>query len=144
MQRMDERPTSGKPPGHRIDQAGRLRSRPQDAFENLEREIQKEKAEALGRAGERLERALRELGERAAAIRALEAEQGEAWDDADPRGQVGAAIAEFDRFRRRAVEYYQHLIIQREAVGFRRHADVERLYRLPDPWPGPGARGGRP
>ncbi len=128
----------------RVAQAGRIGSRPQEAFENLEREIQKEKAEALGRAGERLDRALRELGDRAAAIRALESQPGDGQADPDRRAHVGAAIAEFNRLRRRAVEYYQHLIIQREAVGFRRHADVERLYRVPEPWPGRGADGGRP
>jgi hypothetical protein len=141
---MTNGPKTNATNGARVDQAGRIGSRPQEAFENLEREIQKEKAEALGRAGERLERTLRELRERAAIIRALEAQPADGRDDPDRRAEVGGAIAEVNRLRRRAVEYSQHLIIQREAVGFRRHADVERLYRVPDPWPGAGPRGGRP
>jgi hypothetical protein len=128
--------------GTGVDPPGRMRPRAPEAFEALEREIQKEKAEALGRAGERLERVLGELRERAAGIRALEAGSPPAGDEGGRRAAVGAAIAEFNRVRRRAAEYYQHLIIQREAVGFRRHLDVERLYRVPDPWPEPGARGG--
>ncbi len=33
----------------------------------------------------------------------------------------------------KADAFHHHLIIQREAVGFRDHKDVERLYRIPDP-----------
>lgn len=70
-----------------------------DKYEKLEAEIKREKADALRRAGKRLEEALVRLADLRETIEALSG----------------------------------NLIIQREAVGFYDHRDVERLYRVPDP-----------
>jgi hypothetical protein len=78
-----------------------------EGFERLEQEIVKEKAAALGRAGERLEAA---LDEAAALGRALDAET-------DPG--------------RRAAQARTMLLIQREAIGLRRHRVVDQQFLEP-------------
>ncbi len=103
-----------------------------DALEKIDSEIRKEKAEALGRAGERLERAIRDLemaGRELMQIWAsipscqqqeahLEAGMQEKWD-------------QYFRLARHVQILRHHLIIQREAVGLRRHEDVDWQYPLP-------------
>ena len=90
----------------------------QDGFERLETEILGEQASALGRIGRRLEAGLAELerlrSELAAARR--------------------AAPALYERYQavwRETRLQLWYLIVQREALGFRRNADLERVYRLP-------------
>ncbi len=109
------------------------------AFETVESEIRGEKAEALGRAGERLERALQELLAFRQEFIGLLAPAPESV--ADGKGQSAA------EFERKAAEYtrlcdqsraFRHaLIIQREAVGLWGHEDVDRQYPLPGPLPLP-------
>ncbi|MFO7181474.1 MAG: hypothetical protein DIU78_022410 [Pseudomonadota bacterium] len=84
----------------------------------LEQEILKEIAEALGRSGERLERAI-------ASYCAIAAEAGA---DPDPvqRRRLDAERREIRRAR-------EALIIQREALGARTHDAVDRHYPLPFP-----------
>ncbi|SJZ84710.1 DUF6665 family protein [Consotaella salsifontis] len=74
---------------------------------DLEAEILSEKASALGRAGQKVERAL-------AALR-------EAAPDAEERPALLRAAAH-------AVHHY---FIQREICGFRRHGDIIREYAIP-------------
>jgi hypothetical protein len=79
-----------------------------DSLGLLDHEIMAEKAAALGRAGERVERALAELN----------THEG----DADARTRLLKAAAE-------AVYAY---FIQRELCGMRRHQDVIREYQIPN------------
>lgn len=106
----------------------------------VESEIRKEKAEALGKAGERLERALQELRTfQEDFLRLMAADSS-----ASPEGGAAMAMA----IQRKAAEYAalheqaRHLrlalIIQREAVGLWRHEDVDRQYPLPGPLAVPG------
>jgi hypothetical protein len=89
-------------------------------FERLEREIVREKAATLGRAGERLQAALALVDELA---RALEAEP-------DPARRP-TRRAEYEAARRQAAIARQVLIIQREAIGLRHHRDVDRQFPEP-------------
>jgi len=89
------------------------------------REIVKEKAVTLGRAGERLEVALAEVAAVARAWRAA--------GDAAERQRLTAA---YDRAWRAADTARQTLLIQREAVGLRHHRDVEQQFPRPPRRPG--------
>jgi hypothetical protein len=88
----------------------------QNGFTQLELELRKAMAEALGRAGERLERAIREY-------RAVEGELNGANDDV-ARARLGEA-------RSQVLKAHEWLIIQREAIGLRRHDVVDEHYALP-------------
>jgi hypothetical protein len=89
-----------------------------EGFGRVEKEIQAEKAAALGRAGERLEAALTEL-------RALEASMGGVPDE-----RMRAA---YRAARERARTARLHLLIQREAVGLRSHRVVDQQFPEPVP-----------
>ncbi len=109
-----------------------------EGLASVQAEIEKEKAEALGRAGERLEGALRALRLVRDEVEALESGRA---TPADPVASGEAARrrrAEHAAQRRQARQFHYFLIVQREAMGFRRHGDVDRLYPLPDPLGGPG------
>jgi hypothetical protein len=105
------------------------------AFEQVESEIRKEKAETLGRAGERLEQALLEIEGIRREILAL-AEKGLAPTN-DEREQfrleMHERLTEHTRLCEEAKWLRHTLIIQREAVGLWRHEDVDRQYPLPRP-----------
>lgn len=88
----------------------------------VEAEIVAEKAATLGRAGERLERALLE-------VHALAARHAAAGSDAE-RAQLAAA---YEAARARAAAARLTLVIQREAVGLRHHRDVDRQFPEPPP-----------
>ena len=92
-----------------------------EGFGRVEKEIQAEKAAALGRAGERLEAALAEL-------RALEASM-----EGTPDERMRAA---YRTARARARTARLHLLIQREAVGLRSHRVVDQQFPepVPPPW----------
>jgi hypothetical protein len=96
-----------------------MTSRRGEGLRRIEREIVGEKAAALGRAGERLEQLLSDAGE--AAMRVLDATEG----DRPRRAQEYAAI------RARALEARLALLIQREALGLRRHATVDQQFPEP-------------
>ena len=87
-------------------------------------DIMKEKAEALGRAGARLEENLQRIKNLEQRIDMLEREGRGAQE-------VNALIREFNRARQMAVQYLHYLIIQREALGFRRHANITGMYQIP-------------
>ena len=91
-----------------------------EAHERVKEEIVREKAAALGRAGERLEAALAELSAVAAAWRA-------AADDAT-RAELGR---EYDRVWRAADAARLALLIQREAVGLRDQRVVDQQFPRP-------------
>ena len=91
-----------------------------EGLRRVEREIASEKAAALGRAGERLERVLGEA--RDAATRLLAAQDH---DDRALRAQEYATV------RERVLEARLALLIQREALGLRRHATVDQCYPEP-------------
>jgi hypothetical protein len=91
-----------------------------EGLERLQREIVGEKAAALGRAGERLEEALAEERRLAAALAA-------ARDTAD----VERLAHDHAAARKRTHHARLALIVQREALGLRHHADVDRQF--PDP-----------
>jgi hypothetical protein len=100
-------------------------NRRETAHQRIEQEILKEKSEALGRAGERLELLLAEL-------RAVDS----ALDAVDGSGSADT-VAELERrhatLRDRALEARRYLMIQREAIGFRRHSVVTELFPVPPP-----------
>jgi hypothetical protein len=89
-------------------------------FARVEQEVAREKAAALGRAGERLEAA---LAETAALARAL-AEAG----DGDTRARLAD---EYEAARRRAQTARTALLIQREALGLRQHRVVDQHFPEP-------------
>ena len=89
-----------------------------------ELDIMKEKAEALGRVGGRLDESLRRIKFLEWRITMLE--QG----DKDTRA-MNTLVREFNQVRQRALQFLHYLIIQREAIGFRRHANVRRMYQIP-------------
>lgn len=104
-----------------------------EEYERLQAEIQREKAEALGRAGERLEEALRKLAGLRNTIEALGGElKGASWERETLVQGIRYLTHEYNALREKAILYHRYLIIQREAVGFYDHRDVYRLYRIPD------------
>jgi hypothetical protein len=105
------------------------------AYEQVESEIRKEKAEALGRTGERLERTLLEIGEIRRAIHALAGlvPHAAGMDDDRTAAEMEGKLAEHARLCEAARQLRLSLIIQREAVGLWRHEDVDRTYPPPPP-----------
>ena len=93
-----------------------------EGHRRIEKEIAGEKAAALGRAGERLEQALQDA--RDAATRLLAA--------ADPAERQRRAD-EYTSARRRALDARLALLIQREALGLRRHTTVDQQFPEPPP-----------
>lgn len=99
-------------------------ARSREGLERLEKEIVAEKAAALGRAGERLERALAEAHDLGAAARRA----------ADPETRA-RALREYATARARAQRARMALVIQREALGLRHHAVVDQQFPEPPPQP---------
>jgi hypothetical protein len=95
-------------------------SRTGESLRRTEAEIAAEKAATLGRAGERLEEALRVA--RAALARL---------DAADRADEGRQRLAEYERARARAAQERLILIIQREAVGLRQHRVVDQQFPEP-------------
>jgi hypothetical protein len=94
-----------------------------ESFRRLEAEIAGEKAAALGRAGERLEAALRDV--------AGWVQRVEAAPDAEARSAMATG---YEAARARALEARLTLLIQREALGLRRHAVVDQQFPEPPPF----------
>lgn len=92
----------------------------EEAFQRTEKEIVAEKAATLGRAGERLEAALR-----------LAAELYEAMRDAPDDDARERAREQYRQGRTRALEARRILIIQREAIGLRNHRLVDQQFPEP-------------
>jgi hypothetical protein len=102
-------------------------------FEEVESEIRKEKAEALGRVGERLERTLLEIEAFRREILSLAetVPHGTVGDGDRTTGEIDKRLAEHARLCEEAGQLRFSLIIQREAVGLWRHEDVDRQYPMP-------------
>ena len=98
-----------------------MRSR-DETHRRIQAEIAAEKAAALGRAGEQLEAALHEVDACARRLRSA----------LDPNERANHAEA-YQHARARALQARLRLVIQREALGLRRHAVV-------DPEPPPAAQ----
>ena len=90
-----------------------------EGLRRVEQEIAGEKAAALGRAGERLDEVLAEARE--AASKLLEAGPNE----------HAARAREYAAIRARALAARLALLIQREALGLRRHATVDQQFPEP-------------
>jgi hypothetical protein len=89
------------------------------AYEAVQRALQKERAAALGRIGRALEARLTRLGD----LRAR-------WDAAAPDERRALARA-YAECRAEARRYRWYLEVQREAVGLRHHHDLDRAYPIP-------------
>jgi len=115
--------------GYESEYLDRLRARVdvEQALEDLETEIIRETAAALGRAAEKVDYAMLRLE---LANRDLER--------AANRAEWLRAVARFNTIREEALEARHELIVHREVVGFRRDAGaVEALYPIPAairPW----------
>jgi hypothetical protein len=98
----------------------------------LEREIASEIASSLGRAGSKLELAI----ERALAARV-------ALESASPGSAEQRVLLErYATERGEAERRLRDLMIQREAIGLRRHTDLRERYVIPAPWSSePGGAG---
>jgi hypothetical protein len=94
--------------------------RTEETHERVKEEILREKAAALGRAGERLEAALAEV-----------AEVGAAWCAASDAGARERLGVDYDRAWRAADAARLALLIQREAVGLRDQRVVDQQYPRP-------------
>jgi hypothetical protein len=91
-----------------------------EGLRRTDEEIAQEKAAALGRAGERLEAALDETRNVAAKLLAAR--------DATERERLAG---EYGTARARALDARMALVIQREALGLRRHATVDQQFPEP-------------
>lgn len=87
----------------------------------LEQEIASEIAYSLGRAGSKLEAALQQAQTTLSALQTASPNTAE-------RRQL---TARFQEERTLAQRRLRDLMIQREALGFRRHHDLLRLYPIP-------------
>jgi len=94
----------------------RTMNRKHQAYQRTERDLHAERAAALGRASRELEAA---LGEYASAEASCAADPSPA-----PLARRRAALAH-------AGERLWYLVVQREAVGLRRHEDLFELLRVP-------------
>lgn len=105
------------------------------SFETVGAEIRKEKADSLGRAGERLERALQELRAVRQELFDLLAAAPESLCDGKGRfsGEFEWKVTEYARLCERTKALRHALILQREAVGIWSHEEVDRQYPLPGP-----------
>ena len=101
-----------------------LRSERAERFARIEEEVAREKAAALGRAGERLEAALAEVAELARAFAGA--------GDAPTRERLAG---EYEGARRQALAARTALLIQREALGLRQHRAVDQHFPEPPPRP---------
>ena len=91
-----------------------------ETYRRIEDEIRREKAASLGRAGERLDEALRET-ERL----------GRELDAARQPAERARLFAAYEEARARANSARYALLIQREAIGLRNHRVVDQLFPEP-------------
>ncbi len=96
------------------------------AQEELEKEIIREMAAALGRAGEKVDYALLRLELAGKALAAATAST--AVTDPEERARL---VAAFNALRAEAIDARLELRIHREAVGIRRNDDLDREYPIP-------------
>ena len=111
-----------KDTGYESPYLDRLRARldPCEAFLQLEKEIVREMAQALGRTEDRLNYALLRVELAARDV-----------DAATDERERAARIRSFNALRDEALEARQWLLIHREAIGIRRNRDLFELYPVP-------------
>lgn len=97
-------------------------TRPGEGLRRVEQEIAREKVATLARAGERLQEALDRLAAVAAALAAT--------TEPAVRARLGA---EYEAARARVLHARLTLVIQREAVGLRRHRILDEQFPEPPP-----------
>ncbi|MET0343299.1 MAG: hypothetical protein ABW252_19980 [Polyangiales bacterium] len=97
---------------------------PENRLESLELEIAQEMAGALGRTEDRLNLALAEL-------QLCEARHARAVRDRAPDADRVALAEAHDAQRKVAQQRLRELLIQREAMGFRRNQILNELYPIP-------------
>jgi hypothetical protein len=106
----------------------------------LEAEILQEIAEALGNAGERVERAIERTQTAGLAVKELRVRLAETVNTGEAQRiaeRLREALQSYRSLRQEAIQQYRYFIIHREAVGFRNHKLVQEKYRIPPPmgWP---------
>lgn len=94
----------------------------EEALRRTEEEIRAEKAATLGRAGERLENALRLVAELWTSLQAT--------SEPHARERLRCRCRQA---RARALEARRTLLIQREAIGLRSHRAVDQQFPEPPP-----------
>lgn len=102
-----------------------------EALQRTEAEIKKEKAEALGRSGDRLGEALKAL---LVLEQELEAKIKSALDQGittSARQEINRDIENFNKKREEVLRLRYYLIVHREALGLRKHTEVDRLFPIP-------------
>lgn len=100
----------------------------------LDAEILQEMAEALGNSGERVEKALAKLQESLSRIRELESRLAFEPHGVIPiRASLEEEVRLYNSLRQQALEQFRWLIIHREALGIRNHAQVAEQYPIPPP-----------
>ena len=120
-------------------------SRDRDPEDILREEMQQERAQVLGRAGEKLAAAIAKMNGIEEAIE--ERVRNFQLDSKRHKGKTGHGkvaplkqefleeinreIGRYNRAREYAKLRYYYLIVTREAMGMRRHHWVEELYRIP-------------
>jgi len=119
--------------------------RQKDPENILREEMMKERAEVLGRAGEKLAAAIEKMRiieqvieERLKSYRSIVEKSGEGCDDGrlvlrrqKIVKEINGEIGKFNHAREYAKLRYYYLIVTREAMGMRRHHWVEESYRIP-------------
>ena len=94
--------------------------RREESFARVEQDLQEERAAALARIAGR-------LGELVAGLAEARAEWAHASSEERP-----ALLAGFRRLREEARLYRWYLEVQRDAIGLRRHDDLDRTYPIPE------------
>jgi hypothetical protein len=119
--------------------------RERDPENILREEMLKERAEVLGRAGEKLAAAIDKMriieqgiDERLKRVRFIVEKYKERGGDnqiaslkQDMMSEINREIAKFNRARESAKLRYYYLIVTREAMGLRRHHWVDEWYSIP-------------
>ncbi|TRZ76664.1 MAG: hypothetical protein D4R93_02965 [Deltaproteobacteria bacterium] len=119
--------------------------REKDPENILREEMLKERAEVLGRAGERLATSIEKMSiieqgidERLQHFRLVVKKCEKRGGDneiaslkQDILGEINREIGKFNRAREYAKVRYYYLIVTREAMGMRRHHWVDEWYRIP-------------
>jgi hypothetical protein len=120
-------------------------SREKDQENILREEMLKERAEVLGRAGEKLAAAIDKMrnieqgiDEQLKRFRLMAAKHRERGSDdkiaslkQEMMSEINREIARFNRAREYAKLRYYYLIVTREAMGMRRHHWVDEWYSIP-------------
>lgn len=107
-----------------------------DSAEKTDLEILQERAEVLGRAGEKLSAALKNLNRIGEIIESLLRSHLESVEQGNPppKGalrEINLEIRRYNEAREYAKLRLYYLIVTREAMGFRRNKTVEEQYPIP-------------